>query len=508
MRARLAFVAILALTFTLALPFTAAAAERSGTADVTAARVAAEQQLISLGINPGDATFQIGARNYAGPNCPGSGWNCTTASTVVQIATGAALASVNKFEQCSTQVCTITQSNSGGTNEARCVEYTSADPGTQTCTITQTNTTGRNRAFVFQWIGQSRPQGAQVAGQRANVSQANGTGVNESALTQTITQHQAMDLSGAATITQTQEAHQRADICQGGAGCSAASSGKNISGVSQFNVQRLGVHFAQGSSGAIVQKQNTDPPADATTTTSSTAVVSQKSVASTNDSGLLQFDRQIASVHDGDEAENENDDDRMSTEGTFAGTVDQQQGVTGNPLCPESGVCGFVVQDSTGVQRAQERQDELQKLQGPPLATQNQYGPEFCCATQTGGNAANVNNVTQVKVQLHTSSVSDGMIQGHCQSSPNACNVKQTLTQNQTTQRNSCTQSPCNPTIVCKTGPSEGGGDFTFCTPSTADGGPLSPPCPSPLCASIGAAPRLSGTTVAWRWSDGRPLTG
>ena len=30
---------------------------------------------------------QRGARNYAGPNCPGKGWNCTTSTRVLQIST-------------------------------------------------------------------------------------------------------------------------------------------------------------------------------------------------------------------------------------------------------------------------------------------------------------------------------------------------------------------------------------------------------------------------------------
>src|SRR5690242_5941404 len=43
-------------------------------------------ELTSLGADPSAAVVQRGLRNYAGPSCPGSGWTCTTATTVVQVA--------------------------------------------------------------------------------------------------------------------------------------------------------------------------------------------------------------------------------------------------------------------------------------------------------------------------------------------------------------------------------------------------------------------------------------
>lgn len=481
LRSRLAYATILALIFALLVPAAAIAAEQHGTVDVAAARVAAENQLIARGIDPSTAVFQIGARNYAGPDCPGSGWNCTSAGIIVQIASGAASSSINKVEQCSDNPCTIVQTNAGGKNEARCEQHMSANSSPQTCTITQTNTTNTNKAFVSQSIKQSQPDGSQNAGQLATVSQANDTGTNDSAINQTIEQRETSEVGTG--VTQTQEAHQRADVCQGGtvgfgAFCSGASNGKNVSDVSQSNAQRLKVHFDGSSSGTINQNQNMSG-ADPT----SLAIVNQMSFDSTNDSGLLQSSRQVASAQDGDKDKNEDNDEELSRPGPFAGVVNQQQGVTGNPDCPASGLCGFVTQDSTGVQRARERQDELQKLQGPPGANQFQYGPVFCCATQIGGNPKNSNDINQVKVQLHTSSTADGKIQGHCESLPNGCNVNETLRQNQTTQTNSCTGSTCNPTIVCHTGPSEGPGVFTTCTPGTAEG-PISPPCPSPLCPS------------------------
>jgi len=497
MRSRFAYVAILALTFALLVPSAAVAAEKQISMDVAAARVAAETLLVSRGINPSDAGFQVGERNYAGSSCPGSGWNCTGASIVVQITTGAAVSSVNKADECTADPCVITQTNNGGKNDARCAERSSANSAVQGCVITQTNTTGTNKAFVSQWIKQSQPDGSQSARQTATVSQTNDTGTNDSQISQTIDQSEASDLSGA-TLEQSQESHQRADVCQGGAGdpCTAASNGKNVSDVSQSNAQRLKARFSADSTGTIDQNQNTDNAGGPT----NLAIVRQNSTTSTGDSRLTQSSREIASAQDrtkdGDE-DNDNDE-ALSYPSPFAGTLNQQQGVSGNPTCPDSGLCGFVFQNSTGVLKAREGQDELQKLQGPPGANQTQYGPEFCCATQIGGNAKNKNDVDQNKRQLHTSSFADGMIQGHCESSPDGCNVKQTLRQNGTTQTNSCTASPCNPTIVCFTGPSEGGGDSTDCTPGTAES-PISPPPPPCSDCGIGMIPGMKiMTAAAW----------
>jgi hypothetical protein len=508
---RLAYAVILTLTVALGVPYTAAAAEHQGTLGVAAARVAAERQLVSLGIDPSTAVFQVGAQNYAGPECPGGDWNCTSAATVVQIATGAALTSTNNVDHCSDPVCTIVQTNAtGGTNDAHCAQHTTGTPGTQSCSITQTNTTNHNRAFVHQSIHQAQPQGLQDGQQRARVTQVNDTGANESAILQTILQIEAFALRGPGTIAQTQEAHQRADVCQGGAntfGCNTPSNGKNVSSVVQSNVQRARVHFDAGSSGSITQHQNTDFTSGTAfgARPKSTTVVTQRSVGDTNDSGLLQLNRQVARVHDGDDNDNESDE-VITHPAAFVGTVVQQQGKAGNPVCPIGGLCGFVAQDSTGVERAFERQHELQKVQGPPGATQNLGGPEFCCATQTGGNAANVNDVDQVKIQLHTSSLDDGKVEGHCESGATSCHVHLFERDNHTTQSNSCTTSPCNPTIHCTTTPSEGGGEVTTCTPGTAPG-PLFPPCPSPAPQCVIDAPTRI-TLIDPLWLTGRHAIG
>src|SRR5438309_10344712 len=46
---------------------------------------AIEAYLVSIGVDPASVVVQQGRLNYAGPECPGADWNCTTATKVVQI---------------------------------------------------------------------------------------------------------------------------------------------------------------------------------------------------------------------------------------------------------------------------------------------------------------------------------------------------------------------------------------------------------------------------------------
>src|SRR6185312_4726345 len=50
-------------------------------------RAGVVQYLASHGIDARGIVVQRGSRNYAGPNCPGKGWTCTTATRVLQSGT-------------------------------------------------------------------------------------------------------------------------------------------------------------------------------------------------------------------------------------------------------------------------------------------------------------------------------------------------------------------------------------------------------------------------------------
>src|SRR4029450_2767982 len=70
-----------------------AAAQTSAAPARLSTQAAAAKYLRSLGIDPAGVVVQRGSKNYAGPSCPGAGWNCTKATRVLQISGRAGAAS-------------------------------------------------------------------------------------------------------------------------------------------------------------------------------------------------------------------------------------------------------------------------------------------------------------------------------------------------------------------------------------------------------------------------------
>jgi hypothetical protein len=142
---------------------------------------AARDYLRSIGIDPSGFVVQRGVRNYAGPACPGPGWNCTTATRVIQIATHAGR---NTFD-CeapaagtdeANNTCVSTQSSAHG-NTSRCVIRSHASTVDATCTITQTSAHGDNRAFIEMVADQSEGSRHRAVF-KATVRQTSATGDN------------------------------------------------------------------------------------------------------------------------------------------------------------------------------------------------------------------------------------------------------------------------------------------------------------------------------------------
>src|SRR5439155_4918531 len=116
---------------------------------------AVDSYLRSLGLDPAKVVRQVGLRNYAGPSCPGIGWNCTTSTTVVQVS---AAGGENKFEcvgqdppnggtNPATNTCVVMQG--GSDNKAQCKEKdTGVSAESQSCLIQQQG--DRNLAIVDQ----------------------------------------------------------------------------------------------------------------------------------------------------------------------------------------------------------------------------------------------------------------------------------------------------------------------------------------------------------------------
>src|SRR5258705_8684954 len=170
---------------------------------------------------------QVGLRNYAGPNCPGRGWNCTTSTNVRQIAT----AGGTNVGVCTggsvvvtgpSQDCNITQG--GSSNTARCTEQSSTAGAAQSCTITQTG--AANYAYVNQNINQIAGS-TQLGTQTATVSQSGATVTNYLQLSQ------AANQSIKTGTLQDQNADQSATIEQ-----TATGAGTNYSTLKQTQLQK------------------------------------------------------------------------------------------------------------------------------------------------------------------------------------------------------------------------------------------------------------------------------
>src|SRR5205085_6981359 len=114
---------------------------------------------------------QVGLRNYAGPNCPGKGWNCTTTPRVLQVATAGG---TNNAVCTNSTTCSFNQS--GSSNTARCSQSSSVASVMQTCTILQTG--AANYAFVNQNISESLGS-SQAGTQTATVNQSGATVTNQ-----------------------------------------------------------------------------------------------------------------------------------------------------------------------------------------------------------------------------------------------------------------------------------------------------------------------------------------
>jgi hypothetical protein len=406
-----------------------------------------EAYLASIGIDLGSMVIQQGPLNYAGPNCPGAGWNCTTvANRVVQL--GSATQPSTNVVDCSPTVsvtllgldeCVIVQSSAlsltetaSTLNSASCAIDGSS--GKQRCKIRQQSKKGGNQAQINQRTNQ-RGGSPQFAQQEATIDQMSETGNNTAKITQTI----AQDLKTTSTteVTQQQDACQYAKVSQ-----ASTLGGSNSSDVQQSQFQAEGAD----SSGDIDQFQNTEACQFSDVTVvgrTATAGVMQNSTTGNLTSNLRQLIKQ----------------DQVAD--SPAGTVNQTQS---NSV--SGGLEGSVTQttDAPGVARSASTQDERQTqdadTDGPLVQTQE--GPEFCCATQIGGTPANVNTVDQSNVQHNDTGVGQSTQQtGKCSTTGGGnCTASQTYTSNSGTTQDSETA----PAVSC-----DGSSEGNFCFPVGGD---------------------------------------
>ena len=393
-----------------------------------------EAYLNSIGIDLGSVVVQQGRLNYAGPNCPGAGWNCTTANRVVQLAP-ATLPAANIVD-CSPAVsvtllgldeCVIIQSSvasltetASTTNTASCdMDGSGATKDKQKCKIRQQSKKGNNYAQVRARTTQ-RGGSSQVATQEAEITQSSETGNNTAKITQTI--QQTLDTHQAAAVTQSQNARQSATVSQ------TSTSGSSSSDVQQYQYQSEDA----GSEGNVSQEQNTD----SSLTWNVEASVTQTSTLTGDITSNL---RQLISQH--------------QNAGSPLGPVNQTEGNTAG------GLRGTVTQSTNGPgvigSTSTQDEDQTQHAVTAGTLTQTKIGPEFCCATQNGGTTANINTVNQSSVQTDDeapASTQTSEQSGHCSESVLGaeCTLTQTYTANgQTNSTGPQTGQTVNNTRTC-----------------------------------------------------------
>jgi len=225
-------------------------------------RQGVQAYLRSLGLNPAGFVVQRGARNYAGPACPGKSWNCTKATRVLQIA------------------------NSGG-NTFTCNQSTSQS-FESVVLIQKTSSTGKtvnkNISSITQSISQSAA-GTQTATQVAKITQNNDSGPNQNTLSQSISQSLNDDANS--TVAQSQTASQTFAVAEcalsqtiqdaGNPSCDTTSAplmkGSASSSVTQSVTQTANANAA--TAGSQYQESTMDGHVHQWTTSNATSSASQ-----------------------------------------------------------------------------------------------------------------------------------------------------------------------------------------------------------------------------------------
>jgi len=381
---------------------------------------------------------QVGLRNYAGSNCPGAGWNCTTSTRVLQIAAAdgqnRADCSVAPVIVGASQSCTISQIG-GSSNTARCTMRSSMPGASQLCDITQTG--GSNKAFVDQSIDQkdgSEQAGTQKAIVKQGTDTVGSTGGNELHLNQDVQQQSKTgDL-------QSQNAGQSAIVLQ-----FAAGSGENSAHIDQSQNQKVWGGLNQAQNGA----DQTAFQADCTngnfpSGANACVNVSQVAVDGKNDNHLHQSIDEDAN-------------------GSDSSTAIQRQGAF------NSGLFGKVHQfTATAKSENHAKQSKSLKMKGG--GSQTQIDPVRCCGTasQEGGdgNKEDIDQSSSLSASQDNAFQSTEL-QGDSRSVPGTCNISQKAkTDDNSANNDSGAVSPCPFLQLGTTCTSPGietqGGCFTF----------------------------------------------
>jgi hypothetical protein len=173
-------------------------------------RAGAVRYLHAIGINPRGVVIQRGLRNYAGVNCPGAGWTCTsTVHPVIQIA---GVGGKNTF-LCSSARCAVVQvaPAAANPNKASCVRITGLGAS---CTINQSSASANNVAAVYEDAGKLTGL-TQTASYLASITQkATGPTTSNQACVHQVVFVDASTSGKKSSVSVALEAHQSVTITQ------------------------------------------------------------------------------------------------------------------------------------------------------------------------------------------------------------------------------------------------------------------------------------------------------
>jgi hypothetical protein len=417
-------------------------------------RAGAARYLRSIGVKPNHLVIQRGIRNYAGANCPGKGWSCTsTAHPVIQIA---AAGGSNTF-QCSTASCAVVQATTAApaaspkpaTNKATCVKTTGP---TQSCVISQASATAKNIAIVVETnnlsgLTQTALSTAQITQQATGASNA-----NTACVLQNINVNGSTTAKKGAAVNVTLNAHQSVSISQdsvaGSNTIQAARLSDDCGATGSALTQSQTLASGATGSGSITQNENNVDSNPASCLDSGPNVcldIAQNSTSGVNMSAFTQTNTLTAIA---------------ST--TPTGPVSQTQS------SPNGGLLATVNQFSQGVSTSVATQTETQcehaqtsgvvntpncvttAPQVNPLS-QVQYGPlrKGAGPSTQGDNSGDTFTINQSSTQKNdTGSNQTNTVQADCSTSGN-CTATQKTNVNGTETNNSQTGSSVNTEINC-----------------------------------------------------------
>jgi hypothetical protein len=385
------------------LAFVGSAATNTSTSKPDLTTVAGiNAYLTSLGIDPATVVRQNGLLNYAGPSsgCPGIGWNCTEATTVVQTAPSAGTNNADitcrPADPASTPGnCVIVQVTPSGTNKAMCHQHDTTPTASEFCTVTQTNGTGKNDANIDQEIDQNGAttvvdRYVQDGRQYANVMQMNESGDNQAQVFQAI--HQDLSTGD----KQNQDGHQVAKVDQGGVPgpepAPAEHTGNNSATVNQSQDQS---EIDQGVTTSDQEQNTSGLPSDPNAGGDARFIDCNPNVTS---GGVFEPAPNLcANINqEGSDALNNVylDQSTNQDQRTDATRGHQIQGL------PAGGLDGSVTQPTTGTANLHANPTEAQSQRAPtgfmtdlstptsPTNAQQQWDGNVCCATSPGKNSS------------------------------------------------------------------------------------------------------------------------